>query len=152
MKINIVAVGKIKEKFFLDAIAEYSKRLSKFCEFKIIEVNEASNYKNLSEKNEIEGKLLLSKCKGVIIALDRCGKMLSSEDLANVISDNMMSGGSEISFIIGGSNGISDEVKNNAKLLISFGKITFPHQLFRVVLSEQIYRAFSIINGMPYHK
>ena len=152
MKINIVAVGKIKEKFFTDGIAEYIKRLSKFCDFKIIEVNEATNYKNLTEKSEIEGELLLSKAKGYIIALDGKGKLLTSEDIAGLIKENMVSGISEISFIIGGSNGLSKKVLDNAKSVISFGKITFPHQLFRVVLSEQIYRAFTIINGMPYHK
>lgn len=152
MKINIVAVGKIKEKFFTDGIAEYAKRLSKFCDFKIIEVNEATNYKNLTEKSEIEGELLLSKAKGYIVALHGKGKLLSSEDLATLINDNMINGISEISFIIGGSNGLSEKVLNSAKVVVSFGKITFPHQLFRVVLSEQIYRAFTIINGMPYHK
>lgn len=152
MKVNIVAVGKIKEKFFTDAIAEYAKRLSKFCDFKVVEVNEDTNYKNLTEKSEIEGELLLAKAKGHIIALDGKGKLLSSEDLAQNIKDNMVNGVSEISFIIGGSNGLSDKVRNQANLIVSFGKITFPHQLFRVVLSEQIYRAFTIINGMPYHK
>lgn len=152
MKINIVAVGKIKEKFFTDGIAEYIKRLSKFCDFKIIEVNEATNYKNLTEKSEIEGELLLSKAKGYIVALDGKGKLLTSEDIAGLIKENMVSGISEISFIIGGSNGLSKKVLDNAKSVISFGKITFPHQLFRVVLTEQIYRAFTIINGMPYHK
>lgn len=152
MKINIVAVGKIKEKFFTDAIAEYAKRLSKFCDFKIVEVNEATSYKNLTEKSEIEGELLLSKAKGTIVALDGGGKLYSSEQLGSFISDNMVNGISEISFIIGGSNGLSQKVLNSAKAVVSFGKITFPHHLFRVVLSEQIYRAFTIINGMPYHK
>lgn len=152
MKVNIVAVGKIKEKFFTDAIMEYSKRLSKFCDFKIIEVNEATNYKNLAEKSEIEGELLLSKAKGYIVALDGNGKLFASENIAQLINDNMVNGISEISFIIGGSNGLSDKVRSQAKTIVSFGKITFPHQLFRVVLSEQIYRAFTIINGMPYHK
>jgi len=152
MKINIVAVGKIKEKFFTDAIAEYAKRLSKFCEFKIIEVSEATNYKNLTEKSAIEGDLLLSKAKGYLVALDGHGKMLASEEIASAINDNMINGISEISFIIGGSNGLSKKVLDKANLTLSFGKITFPHQLFRVVLSEQIYRSFTIINGMPYHK
>lgn len=152
MKINIVAVGKIKERFFTDAIAEYKKRLSKFCDLNIVEIPEATNYKNLAEKSELEGKLLINKVKGFVIALDGNGKQLSSEDLAAVINNNMVSGISEMSFVIGGSNGLSDEVRNKANQVVSFGKITFPHQLFRVVLSEQIYRAFTIINGMPYHK
>ena len=152
MKINIVAVGKIKEQFFTDAIKEYEKRLSKFCDLKIIEVQEASNYKNLDEKSKLEGELLLGKSKGFLIALDGKSKQLSSEEIASVISEKMLNGISEISFIIGGSNGLSEEVLNKANLKLSFGKITFPHQLFRVVLTEQIYRAFTIINGMPYHK
>ena len=152
MKINIVAVGKIKEQFFTDAINEYVKRLSKFCDLKIIEVQEASSYKNLDEKSRLEGELLLSKAKGYLIALDGGSKQLSSEEIAGVINEKMINGISEISFIIGGSNGLSDEVLNKSNLKLSFGKITFPHQLFRVVLTEQIYRAFTIINGMPYHK
>ena len=152
MKVKIVAVGKIKEKFFTDAIQEYAKRLSKFCDFKVVEVNEATNYKNLAEKSEIEGKLLLSYASGFIVALDGVGKQLSSTQLADLAKEKMLNGVSEITFIIGGSNGLSDEVRNKANFILSFGKITFPHQLFRVVLTEQIYRMFTIINGMPYHK
>jgi len=152
MKVNIVAVGKIKEKFLTDAINEYAKRLSKFCDFKVIEVNEATNYKNLTEKSEIECELLLSKSKGLMISLDSEGQLYSSEQIAGYMGSNMTNGVSEISFIIGGSNGLSKKVLDNSKLILSFGKITFPHQLFRVVLTEQIYRAFTIINGMPYHK
>ena len=96
--------------------------------------------------------MLLEKCKGAIVALDGKGKMLSSEEIADYIHKKEVSGFSEISFIIGGSNGLSDAVLKKADLVLSFGKITFPHQLFRVVLSEQIYRAFTIIKGLPYHK
>ena len=152
MKVNVVAVGKIKEKYLVDAIGEYAKRLTKFCEFKIIEVDEATNCKNLEEKSQIEGELLLKKARGLIIALDGKGQLYSSEQIAGYIDNNMTNGVSEISFLIGGSNGLSKKVLNEAKLALSFGKITFPHQLFRVVLVEQIYRAFTIINGMPYHK
>lgn len=152
MKVNIVAVGKIKEKFFTDAIAEYAKRLSKFCDFNIIEVDESSNITNIELKKEKEGELLLSKAKGYIIALDGSGKLLSSEDLAELLKTNMTNGESEFSFVIGGSNGLSDLVKTKANKIVSFGKITFPHQLFRVVLSEQIYRAFTINNHINYHK
>lgn len=152
MKINIICVGKIKEDFLTQAILEYKKRLTKFCEISIIEVDEASKETNLSKKNEIEGKKILEKCKGSIFSLDRTGKMLSSEEIAQLLQTKFSHGVSEISFVIGGSNGISDEVKNRSGELISFGKITFPHQLFRVVLIEQIYRAFTIINGLPYHK
>ena len=152
MKVNIVAVGKIKEKFFTDAISEYAKRLSRFCDFNIIEVDESSNITNIELKKEKEGELLLSKAKGYIIALDGGGKLLSSEDLADLLKTNMTNGESEFSFVIGGSNGLSDLVKTKANKIVSFGKITFPHQLFRVVLSEQIYRAFTINNHINYHK
>lgn len=152
MKINIVAVGSIKEKYFTDAIAEYQKRLSRFCTFKVIEVPEDSKTENLEKKNENEGKAILSACKGVIVALDKGGKLLSSENMAEEISKLQVNGNSEISFVIGGSNGLSNEVLKRSHLIVSFGKITYPHQLFRVVLAEQIYRAFTINAGLPYHK
>ncbi len=152
MKVNIVCVGKIKEKYFTDAIAEYAKRLSRFCSFNIIEVDEASKIDNLDKKSEAEGKLILEKCSGVIVSLDSRGKMLESPEIAEFIKSNQVSGVSEISFVIGGSNGLSNDVIKSSKLVLSFGKITYPHQLFRVVLAEQIYRAFAIIAGLPYHK
>lgn len=152
MKVNIVCVGKIKEKFFLDAISEYKKRLSRFCNFNIIEVDEDSKEKSLEKKNEVEGKRILEKCSGVIISLDIQGKMLSSSEIADFVKDKQVGGVSEISFVIGGSNGLSKEVLNKSSLILSFGKITYPHQLFRVVLTEQIYRVFTIISGLPYHK
>ena len=152
MKVNIVCVGKIKEKYFTDAIAEYKKRLSRFCVINIIEVDEASKIENLAKKSEVEGNLLLAKCSGVIVALDGAGKMLSSPEIASFIKNKEVSGISEMSFVIGGSNGLSEAVLKKADLVLSFGKITFPHQLFRVVLTEQIYRAFTILNNLPYHK
>lgn len=152
MKINIVCVGKIKEKFFTDAILEYKKRLTKFCDLTVIEVDEASNETNLTKKSEIEGKRLLEKCTGVIVCLDSRGQMFSSEEIAKFIKTKTVSGNSVISFVIGGSNGLSEEVLSRASLRLSFGKITFPHQLFRVVLIEQIYRALTINAGLPYHK
>ncbi len=152
MKINIVCVGKIKEDFFTEAINEYKKRLSRFCTLNIVEVAEDSKQTNLALKSEKEGKAILSKCSGLIVALDGKGKMLSSEEIAAFIENKKVSGTSEISFVIGGSNGLSGEVLKSADLILSFGKITFPHQLFRVVLCEQIYRALTIIEGLPYHK
>ncbi len=152
MKVNIVCVGKIKEKFFTDAIAEYQKRLSRFCNFNIIEVDEASKIDNLEKKSEAEGNLLLAKCTGVVVCLDGKGKMLSSPEIAEFIKKKEVSGNSEMTFVIGGSNGLSQAVLKRADLILSFGNITYPHQLFRVVLSEQIYRAFTILNGLPYHK
>ncbi len=152
MKINIVCVGKIKETFFTDAIKEYSKRISRFAELKIIEVDEESKQSNLEQKSKLEGEKLLAKCAGVIVALDGGGKMLSSVEISNFIQTKKNQGNSTISFVIGGSNGLSQEVLSKADLVLSFGKITFPHQLFRVVLIEQIYRALTIIEGLPYHK
>ena len=152
MKINIVCVGKIKEKFFVEAINEYAKRLSRFCDLKIIEVEEESKISNTDKKCEIESENLLEKCGGIIVALDSSGKLLSSPEIANFIKLKTNNGISEISFVIGGSNGLSQNLKNRADLVLSFGKITFPHQLFRVVLLEQIYMAFTILEGLPYHK
>ena len=152
MKINIVCIGKIKEKFFVEAINEYAKRLSRFCDLKIIEVEEESKMSNTDKKCEIESENLQSKCGGIIVALDSSGKLLSSSEIANFIKLKTNNGISEISFVIGGSNGLSQGLKNRADLVLSFGKITFPHQLFRVVLLEQIYRAFTILEGLPYHK
>ena len=152
MKVNIVCVGKIKEKFFTDAIREYEKRLSRFCVFNIIEVPEATKFTNLEQKSEVEGELLLAKSTGIIVALDGKGKMLSSSEIADFIKEKKVAGSSVITFIIGGSNGLSKAVLDKANLVLSFGKITFPHQLFRVVLTEQIYRAFTILKGLPYHK
>jgi len=152
LKINIVCVGSIKEKYFIEAITEYKKRLSRFCSLSIIEVQEEAQEKSIIKKIEKESENLLKACKGAIFLLDRQGKMLSSEELSQSIDSTTSLGVSEISFVIGGSNGVSDNLKRKAKQTISFGKITFPHQLFRVVLLEQIYRAFSILNNSPYHK
>lgn len=152
MKVNIVCVGKIKEKFFTDAIGEYLKRLTRFADVKIIEVDEESKLTNLEQKSRAEGEKLLAKSSGKIVALDGGGKLLSSTEIADFIHSKEINGFSEISFVIGGSNGLSKEVLSRADLVLSFGKITFPHQLFRVVLVEQIYRAFTILAGVPYHK
>ena len=152
MKINIICVGKIKEQFYTDAIKEYLKRISRFAELKIIEVDEASKISNLEQKSKVEGEKLLQKCSGVIVALDSKGKLLSSPEISEYIHNKEINGDSVISFVIGGSNGLSEEILSKANLILSFGKITFPHQLFRVVLIEQIYRALTIIEGLPYHK
>ena len=152
MKINIVCVGKIKEKFFTDAINEYLKRITRFAELKIIEVDESSKLTNLEQKSKAEGEKLLQKSSGILIVLDGRGKLLSSPEMADYIQKKEIQGESVITFIIGGSNGLSKEVLDKADLILSFGKITFPHQLFRVVLVEQIYRALTIIEGLPYHK
>ena len=161
MKISIIAVGKIKEKYLKDAIDEYKKRLSKFCTLDIIEVNEkvckVENESNIKQVIELEGDEIMLKIdafskNGFIFALDILGKELSTMDLKNKMSEIKLSGISDIAFIIGGSYGLSDKVKKRANLRLSFSKMTFPHQLFRVILMEQLYRVFKIENNEPYHK
>ncbi len=152
MKINIIAIGKIKEKYFLDGVTEYVKRSSRYADIKVFELPDAPQGKTPSEQQKIESELLLSKAKGFIIAMDSRGKLLSSEDIAHLIDSKCSDGVGEFSFLIGGSHGHTDELRAKANLLLSFGKNTFPHQLFRVMLSEQIYRALTINNGLPYHK
>lgn len=152
MNINIVCVGKIKESFYREAIGEYSKRLSRFCNFNIIEIDEfQSNDGNINKIKSEEGKRILARIKGEAVALDRNGRAISSEQVAEMISNYSNIGKSEITFIIGGSYGLSDDVLSNCKS-ISFGKITYPHQLMRVILTEQIYRAFMINANCTYHK
>ncbi|MBQ8468842.1 MAG: 23S rRNA (pseudouridine(1915)-N(3))-methyltransferase RlmH [Clostridia bacterium] len=151
MNVRIVAIGKIKEKYYIEAIGEYAKRLSKFCKFSVVELPEKSEQQNIEKKIEEETKLLIGACKGTVVLLDRLGKNVSSENLAKIISDESLKS-SSISFVIGGSNGVGENLKKQANYVISFGAITFPHQLFRVVLCEQIYRAFTINAGLPYHK
>lgn len=158
MKISIVCVGKVKEKYFVDAIKEYCKRLSRYAEMNIIEVNDEKCPESLSPAEEMqvkiaEGERILSKIKdGFVIALAIDGKMLKSEELALFIQDKMVMGISHIYFVIGGSLGLSDEVLKRADYKLSFSKMTFPHQLMRVILLEQIYRAERIMKNEPYHK
>lgn len=156
MKIKIVAVGKIKENFYREAVAEYLKRLSRFCKMEIAEVDEElctnSSEKNILATKQAEGERIVKHIKGYVVALDMRGKELASEELAEKIKTLATSGVSEISFVIGGSFGLSDEVREKADMLLSFGRATFPHQLMRVVLCEQIYRGFMINEGSPYHK
>lgn len=157
MKINIIAVGKIKEKYLKEAIDEYKKRLSKFCSLNIIEIDECvakvENDANIKKSIDNESKSIISKIKNeYIIALDIDGKEYSTLELSDKINDIKLKGVSEISFIIGGSYGFSETIKKRADLRLSFSKLTFPHQLFRVILLEQIYRVFKIENNEPYHK
>lgn len=162
MKIHILSVGKIKEKYLKDAISEYSKRLSKFCDLNIVEIeeatsqieNDASIKKALaSEGNIIEKKLKdLKSDKSYTIALDIGGKELSTIEFHNKIKDLELHSISSLIFIIGGSYGLSDNVKSLSDFKLSFSKLTFPHQLFRVMLLEQIYRVFKIKHNEPYHK
>ena len=159
MKITVIAVGKIKEKFYIDAIKEYSKRLSKYCKLEIIEVKDEKTKENASktEENlvkEIEGKRILEKIpdSSKVIALAIDGKSLDSVGLANQIKDYQVSGSSNLVFVIGGSIGLHKSVMDRANLKLSFSDMTFPHQLMRVILLEQVYRSFRIINNEPYHK
>lgn len=152
MKINIIAIGKIKEKYFSDAIAEYVKRASRYADVKVVELADAPPSKTSEEQRKIESDLLLCKAKGFVVAMDMRGKELSSEGLAELIKSKCTLGESEFSFLIGGSHGHTEELRQSADMLLSFGKNTFPHQLFRVMLSEQIYRALCINAGTPYHK
>lgn len=159
MKITILAVGKIKEKFFSDAIGEYSKRLSRYCKLEIIEVTDEKTTENASEHEEElvrkkEGERLKKYIKegAYVISLAIDGKQYSSENFAKKIHELGLHGESHIIFIIGGSIGLASEILRNSNELLSFSKMTFPHQLMRVVLMEQIYRAYRIINREPYHK
>lgn len=159
MNISLICVGKIKEKFLADAIGEYSKRLSKYCKLDIIEVPDEKTPDNASAKleeqiKEKEGESILKHIKDnmFVIVLAINGKQLSSEELADYISNLGINGNSNIALIIGGSLGLSKEVLNRANYKLSFSKMTFPHQLMRVILLEQVYRSFRIINGEPYHK
>ena len=152
MKINLIAIGKIKENYIVDGIKEYAKRISRFAEFNLIELPDAPQGKTPDEQADIEGKRLLEKAKGTIVILDGKGKNLSSEGLATYLDKKCTEGVGEFSFLIGGSHGHSLATKQKADLLLSFGAMTFPHQLFRLMLTEQIYRALTINAGLPYHK
>lgn len=159
IKISIVSVGKIKEKYIKLGIDEFSKRLSKYCKLEIIEVSDEKAPENLSNKEIVmiknkEGFSILSKIKdgAYIIALDIQGRSISSEDLADNLERLSIMGKSQLYFVIGGSLGLSEEVLSRADMKLSFSKMTFPHQLMRLILLEQVYRAFRINSGQPYHK
>lgn len=152
MRINIIAIGKVKEKYFVDAIAEYVKRCSRYADVKVVELSDAPQGKTPDEQKRIESASLLDKCKGYTVAMDGRGDELSSPELAALIRSKEEAGEREMSFLIGGSHGHTDELRARADKVLSFGKITLPHQLFRVVLCEQIYRALTINAGLPYHK
>lgn len=159
MKIKIICVGKIKENFYKDAILEYSKRLSRYCILEVVEVEDEKTPDKASENEcslikKKEGQRILSHIKDneFIVTLEIEGKKLTSPGLAKKLEEITVIGNSTIDFIIGGSLGLSDEIKNKADFKLSFSDMTFPHQLMRVILLEQIYRAFKINNNEPYHK
>ena len=159
MKITVITVGKIKEKYLEDAIAEYSKRLSRYCKLEIIQVADEKTPDRASEVVETqikdkEGERILSHIKDTayVVALAIEGKMISSEELAELIDGLGVRGESHIQFVIGGSLGLSKKVLERADYKLSFSKMTFPHQLMQMILLEQIYRSYRIMNHEPYHK
>ena len=159
MKITIISVGKIKEKFFTEAIKEYTKRLSKYCKLteEVIldeRADESFSQMEIEQVKLKEGIKILNKVKDstYLFVLDINGQQLRSEELAQKINTLGIDGNSDLTFVIGGSNGVSDEDLNRADCKLSFSKLTFPHQLFMVMLLEQIYRAFKINAGETYHK
>ncbi len=158
LSINILCIGKIKETFFKDAINEYSKRLSKYCNLKILELSDEKIPSKINEKianniKDIEGKRMLANIKkdSYIICLDLRGKEFSSEEFSEKLDSIALNYNSSITFIIGGTLGISNEILNLANEKICFSKMTFPHQLIRVFLLEQLFRAFKISNHETYH-
>lgn len=159
MNISIITVGKLKEKYLKDGIDEYKKRLTRYCSIEIIEVPDEKAPETLSPKEEEqikdkEGQAILKNVKDTtfVVALDLKGKMLSSEELSEFLEDCAIKGNSSIVFIIGGSLGLSKEVLQRANYKLCFSKMTFPHQLMRLILLEQVYRGFRIMKGEPYHK
>lgn len=159
IKVNVIAVGKLKEKYLKDAVAEYLKRLGAYSKVNIIEISEerCGDNPSLSEIEQVkskEGERIIAKIPKGSYVIPMCieGEQMSSEDFSKKLEDISVNGASEVTFIIGGSFGLSNEVKAQGKLRLSFGKLTLPHQLMRVILLEQIYRAFSISNNSRYHK
>ena len=159
MKINLITVGKLKEKYLKQGIQEYLKRLSAYAKLDVIEVADEKAPENLSdaqmqEVKRKEGERILSHINQdtYVITLEINGKMLSSEQLAAKLDELATYGKSKVSFVIGGSLGISKDVQKRSDLALSFSKMTFPHQLMRLMLLEQVYRGFRIVRGEPYHK
>lgn len=159
MKITILAVGKIKEKFYVSAIEEYTKRLSRYCKLNIIQVADEKTIENSTDReiDMVKSKEAQRILKNIpedayVVTLEINGKMLDSEEMAEKLEKLGVSGQSHIIFVIGGSLGLHETVSKRADFKLSFSKMTFPHQLMRVILLEQIYRSYRIINNEPYHK
>lgn len=159
MHITVITVGKIKEKYLAEGIAEYSKRLTRYCKLDQVEVPDEKAPETLSDKEmeqikEREGERILSKVRDTayVIALAIDGKQQSSEELAETMGKLSVEGNSEVVFIIGGSLGLSSAVLKRADIKLSFSKMTFPHQLMKLILLEQVYRAYRILKNEPYHK
>jgi len=155
ININLICVGKIKEKYILQGMDEYQKRMKAYANFKIIELKEEGNDRNTKlsiEKEAVRIKEMLEKNKGYNILLEIQGKSFGSKEMSKEIQDLMLQGNSTINFIIGGSYGVSEDIKKSSDLKLTFSKLTFPHQLMRLILLEQIYRWFNILNNGKYHK
>ena len=155
LSVNLICVGKVKEKYIIMGIDEFTKRLQSFAIFSLIELKEDGNDSNRDESIKKESILIkncLEKSKGYNILLDVKGKEYSSEDMSREIEKLTVNGVSTINFIIGGSYGVSDEIKASANIRLSFSKMTFPHQLMRLIFIEQLYRWFTITNNIKYHK
>ncbi|MCQ2554337.1 MAG: 23S rRNA (pseudouridine(1915)-N(3))-methyltransferase RlmH [Clostridia bacterium] len=159
MNIDIICIGKLKEKYWTDAVNEYVKRLKAYANVSIVELKESRLPENASPKDEEnvkleEGRSILKSIKDstYVITLEIKGKQLSSEELADKMSDLAINGKSDIAFVIGGSLGLSPEVSARSNYKLSFSKMTFPHQMMRVILLEQVYRAFKINRNETYHK
>jgi 23S rRNA (pseudouridine1915-N3)-methyltransferase len=154
IRLNILAVGKLKEKYWKDALEEYVKRIRKYAAMAIAEVADEPDEgcRNAGRQQELEGERLLKQIKGFCVLLDLEGKSVTSEEIAAMIQNCASAGESELTFVIGGSRGVSQAVKARADRMVSLGSVTFPHQLMRVILAEQLYRAMSILNNTGYHK
>ncbi len=159
MKITVLAVGKIKEKYFTGAVEEYAKRLSRFCRLELVEVADEKTPDGAGRAQELqirikEGERILQKLPGssFVVALSIDGRMLDSVELSRQMERWNVNGISHITFVIGGSLGLSPQVLERADMKLSFSKMTFPHQLMRVILLEQVYRSYMIRSGAPYHK
>lgn len=153
MMIKILAIGKLKETYWIDAIAEYQKRLNKWIPVQVIEIKEETT-SDINKNKEKEGLLILSSIESsdYVITLEINGLNIGSEKLAHLFEERITYGNSNIVIVIGGSDGLSNEVSLRSNYALSFGKQTFPHQMIRVMLFEQLYRAFSIIHHQKYHK
>lgn len=156
LHVHVICVGKLKEKYFREAAAEYSKRLRKYCDLRIIEVKDETPMDETPRADElarnIEGDRITAHLKGVVVACDPRGRAFTSEGFSSYLEGVSLDGGSYVSFVIGGSTGLSQAILERADMRMSFSKMTMPHRLFRIVLLEQIYRAFRIERGETYHK
>ncbi|MDR0406204.1 MAG: 23S rRNA (pseudouridine(1915)-N(3))-methyltransferase RlmH [Clostridiales bacterium] len=148
-ELGIVAVGKLRDGYAKNAVSDYAKRLSRYCAFQIAEVRDFPDDQNSTAR---EAALILPKIKGICVPLCVEGEQLTSEALAEFLRRHAVEGGSRVTFVIGGSLGLDEKIKSAGRLRLSLSKMTFPHQLARVLLTEQLYRAFKIISGENYHK